>query len=149
MSRRQLLEAARRVGVQVDMFYRGKRVPMNTEAVRTALLERLYGRNLGTLRAKTQQGMDDRILRGVACARGELGHLLGVAQMAVREGQNALQEYKRLVGLKRRRREPERYVLNAARRWLEVADITQRLHEIEGAMSSRRQKLEPNTKENV
>ena len=55
MSRRQLLEAARRVGVRADMFFRGKRVPMNTEAVRTALLERLYGRNLGTLRATSPQ----------------------------------------------------------------------------------------------
>lgn len=129
MSRRQLLDAARRIGVRVDMLYRGKRVPMNTEAVRAALLERLYGRNLGTLRAKTQQAMDDRILRGVACARGELGHLLGVAQMAVREGQNALQEYKRLAGLTRRRPKDEAAALSTAGQWLEKARAMQDQYE--------------------
>ncbi|KWF80082.1 hypothetical protein WL93_24460 [Burkholderia diffusa] len=129
MSRRQLLEAARRIGVRADMFYHGKRVPMNTEAIRTALLERLYGRNLGTLRAKTQQAMDDRILRGVACARGELGHLLGVAQMAVREGQNALQEYKRLAGLTRRRPKDEAAALASSRQWLEKARAMQDQYE--------------------
>ncbi|MGZ7173569.1 hypothetical protein ACXKTX_08020 [Burkholderia gladioli] len=137
MSRGQLLEAARRVGVRADMFYRGKRVPMNTEAVRTALLERLYGRNLGTQRAKTQQAMDDRILRGVACARGELGHWLGVAQMAVREGQDALQEYKRLVSLKRRRPKDEAAVLASSRRWLERASAMQDEYEARRAAVQR------------
>ncbi|KVX18525.1 hypothetical protein WL03_12015 [Burkholderia ubonensis] len=106
---------------------------MNTEAIRTALLERLYGRNLGTLRAKTKQAMDDRILRGVACERGDLGHLLGVAQMAVREGQNALQEYKRLVGLKRRRPSDEATALASARQWLEKARAMQDQYEAQHA----------------
>ncbi|HDR9339127.1 hypothetical protein NIB78_03040 [Burkholderia multivorans] len=129
MSRRQLLEAARRVGVRADMFYRGKRVPLNTEAVRTALLERLYGRNLGTVRAATPQALDDRILYGVACARGELGHLLAVAQMAVREGQNAVQEYKRLARLTRRRPKDEAVALALAGQWLEKARVMQDQYE--------------------
>lgn len=137
MSRGQLLEAARRVGVRADMFYHGKRVPMNTEAVRTALLERLYGRHLGTVRAKTPQAMDDRILRGVACARGELGHSLGVAQMAVREGQDALQEYKRLASLKRRRPKDEAAALASSRRWLERASAMQDQYEAQRAAVQR------------
>ncbi|KGC49140.1 hypothetical protein [Burkholderia pseudomallei] len=135
MSRRQLLEAARRVGVQVDMFYCGKRVPMNTEAVRTALLERLYGRN--TVHAKTPQAMDDRILRGVACARGELSHSLGVAQMAVREGQDALQEYKRLASLRRRRPKDEAAALASSRQWLAKARAMQDQYEARRAAVQR------------
>lgn len=137
MSRRQLLEAARRVGVRADMFFRGKRVPMNTEAVRTALLERLYGRNLGPVRAKTPQAMDDRILRGAACARGELGHSLGVAQMAVREGQDALQEYRRLASLKRRRLEDEAAALALSRQWLARARAMQDQYEARRAAVQR------------
>ncbi|HDR8974123.1 hypothetical protein KDX05_09340 [Burkholderia vietnamiensis] len=137
MSRRQLLDAARRIGVRADLFYNGKRVPMNTEAIRMALLERLYGRNLGKQRAKTQQAMDDRILRGVACARGELGHVLGVAQMSVREGQNALQEYKRLVGLKRRRPSDEATALASARQWLKKASAMQDQYEAQHAAVQR------------
>ncbi|QTO47064.1 hypothetical protein [Burkholderia latens] len=137
MSRRQLLEAARRIGVRADMFYRGKRVPMNTAAVRTALLERLYGRNLGTVRAMSPQAMDDRILRGVACARGELGHSLGVAQMAVREGQDALQEYKRLASLKRRRPEDEAAALASGRQWLARARTMQDQYEARRAAVQR------------
>ncbi|MCA7923716.1 hypothetical protein LGM35_14615 [Burkholderia cenocepacia] len=137
MSRRQLLEAARRVGVRADMFYRGKRIPLNIEALRTALLERLYGRNLGTVRAKTPQAMDDRILRGVACARGELGHSLGVAQMAVREGQDALQEYKRLESLERRRPKDEAAALASSRQWLAKARAMQDQYEARRAAVQR------------
>lgn len=137
MSRRQLLEAARRVGVRADKYYCGKRLPLNTEALRTDLLERLYGRNLGTVRASTPQAMDDRILRGVACARGELGHSLGVAQMAVREGQDALQEYKRLASLKRRRPVDEAAALASSRRWLAKARTMQDQYEARRAAVQR------------
>ncbi|KVX94732.1 hypothetical protein WL10_07215 [Burkholderia ubonensis] len=81
--------------------------------------------------------MDDRILRGVACARGELGHLLGVAQMAVREGQNALQEYKRLASLTRRRAKDEAAALASAGQWLAKARAMQDQYEARRAAVQR------------
>ncbi|KVF71607.1 hypothetical protein WS75_21815 [Burkholderia sp. FL-7-2-10-S1-D7] len=132
-----MLEAARRVGVRADMFYCGKRIPLNIEALRTALLERLYGRNLGTVGANTPQAMDNRILRGAACARGELGHSLAVAQMAVREGQDALQEYKRLASLKRRRPKDEAAALASSRQWLAKACTMQDQYEAQRAAVQR------------
>lgn len=125
MSRGQLLEAARSLGIRTDVVARGKRGSKDNNWLRADILERCYGKNLGHIQAKTAAEIDKRVARAAQCATSRLGHLLCVAQGAIRDGRNALIEYSRLCSLQRRRPADEARQLSIAREALRRAQEAQ------------------------
>lgn len=137
MTRKQLLEAARSIGVQTEVVERGKRGVKNTDWLRADLLERCYGKNLGMQNYASPTIADEAILRAVDCATGRFGYLLSTAQYAIRMANTERTEYGRLCGLKRRRPDDEAQMLKSARQWLEIATIAQDLHSVESGLAQR------------
>jgi hypothetical protein len=131
MSRADLVKAARSLGVQTEVVQGGKRGAKSNDWLRVDMLERCYGPNLGNVGGATKAETDAIILRAVDCASGKFGYLLSTSQYAIRMANTERTEYGRLCGLKRRRPEDEARLLRSARQWLEIARISQELHEVE------------------
>lgn len=128
MSRRDIIEAARSLGIRSDFHQNGRRFPKHLSTLRVELLERCYGKNLGAITGKAYQ-IDEQVLRGVDCALGKLGYYLMVSQAAIRDARNGLIEWKRLTELKRRRPKDEARMLDSVVAFLAKAREAQEQHE--------------------
>lgn len=128
MSRRDIIEAARSLGIRSDFHQNGRRYPKHINALRVELLERCYGKNLGKVEGKAYQ-IDEQVLRGVGCALGKLGYHLMVSQASIRDARNGLIEWKRLTELKRRRPKDEARMLESVTELLAKARAAQDAHE--------------------
>jgi hypothetical protein len=124
MSRRDLLNACGELGIRTDHVANGKRGSKDNNWLRTDLIEATYGPGMNW-RFGSAAEADQVCARAVDCRLGRLGHLLGLAQYYIREGNDALVEYKRLCGLTRRRRDDEAEVLRVAREMFGKARTTQ------------------------
>jgi hypothetical protein len=133
MSRKDLLEACRRLGIRTDAVSRGKRGSKDNDWLRTDILNRTYGPGMHwQFRNSTEA--DRTCVRAVDSYLGVFGYLLSVAQGALRDGNEALVEYKRICGFKRRKPAAEAELLRSARQWFELARITHNLYELERDM---------------
>jgi hypothetical protein len=115
VSRAGLIADAKRVGVATIARGRGYESPKSNEGLRIDLLERLYGKDLGEVKAKSMAELDNRIRVAVNCQQGEYGYLLGMAQYSLRNGNNARAELKRIEALKRRRPKEEAALFQTAK----------------------------------
>jgi hypothetical protein len=124
MSRRELINAANRIGVRTDAVRGGKRGAKDNQWLRMNLLESTYGAGLAW-EFPSAAAADATCVRAVASRMGDLGHPLSVAQACIREGNGALVEYRRLCGLQRRRPRDEANALRVAREMFGKARTTQ------------------------
>jgi hypothetical protein len=111
-------------------------VPKSNETLRWDITERCYGPGLDW-KFKPAAEADAVCARIAAVCRGELGYGLSISQYFLKQGNDELAECRRLGTLKKRRPTDEARLLRSARQWLDMADIAQRLHELEAAVGAR------------
>jgi hypothetical protein len=101
--------------------------PLND--LRISIAESCYGKNLGTLRARTVHELDDWLERAVDCREGKLGDALRRAQYALYKGNEARAELLRVLGLKRRYPEKEAALIAETRAQFAEARRYQQIYE--------------------
>ncbi|MFL9976061.1 hypothetical protein [Paraburkholderia graminis] len=132
MSRKDLLAACQRLHIRTDWTAHGKRGSKDNNWLRADIVERTYGHGL-QWKWKSAAEADAVCVRAVDCCLGGFGYLLSVAQSCLKHANDELTEYKLLCSLKRRRPDDEAALLRSASHWFRLADIAQRMWEIERA----------------
>lgn len=130
MSRRDLLEACRRLSIRTDHVAGGKRGSKDNNWLRTDLLNRTYGPGMHW-QFYSAADADQTCTRAVECCLGGYGSLLSTAQGCLRSGVEELAEYKRLCGLKKRRPKDEARLLHSSRQWMQLCRIAQEMYKVD------------------
>jgi hypothetical protein len=130
MTRPSLVRDAKRLGVATTKRVNGVSYILTTDHLRVALLERIYGPNLGSI-GGTLAEIDTGITRSVATREGKHGPNLQASQRWIRKANTARGEALRLAAATMRDWDAIDKLLKAAGDFLAMAIRAQHWHNLE------------------